>query len=62
MSERITFRPGNLAGPLAAYCGQHGLTPSEVLRVALARLLRVDVPVMPEGNPAFRKKQKRRRK
>ena len=48
---RITFRLGPLAGPMAAYCEKHGTTPSEAIRLALSRLLRVDAPEMTPGNP-----------
>jgi hypothetical protein len=51
MNDRITFRLGPLAGPLAAYCEKHGTTPSDVIRTALAKMLRVKVPKMPPGNP-----------
>jgi hypothetical protein len=52
-SDRITFRLGPLAGPLAAYCEKHGTTPSEAIRLALSRLLRVEAPDMSPGNPAI---------
>jgi hypothetical protein len=52
-SDRITFRLGPLAGPLAAYCEKHRTTPSDAIRVALAKMLRVKVPKMPPGNPAI---------
>ena len=51
MNDRITFRLGPLAGPLAAYCEQHGTTPSDVIRAALAKRLGVNAPEMPQGNP-----------
>jgi hypothetical protein len=51
MSDRITFRLGPLTGPLAAYCEKHGTTPSDAIRLALSRLLRVDTPEMTPGNP-----------
>ena len=35
MNDRITFRLGPLAGPLAVYCEKHGTTPSDVIRAAL---------------------------
>ena len=50
-NQRITFRLGPLAGPMAAYCQKHGTTPSEVIRLALSRLLRVEAPEMTPGNP-----------
>jgi hypothetical protein len=49
--DRITFRLGPLAGPMAEYCKKHGVTPSEAIRMALANMLRVKVPKMPPGNP-----------
>ena len=51
MNDKITFRPGTLASPLLAYCQRHGCTPSEAIRKAVARLLHVDAPEMPQGNP-----------
>jgi hypothetical protein len=53
MNDRITFRLGPLAGPMADYCKKHGVTPSEATRLALAKMLRVKVPEMPPGNPAI---------
>jgi hypothetical protein len=53
MTDRTTFRLGSLAGPLATYCEKHGTTPSDVIRMALAKMLRVKVPKMPPGNPAI---------
>jgi hypothetical protein len=61
VSDRITFRPGPLAAPLAAYCERHGTTPSEAARTAIAKMLGVAPPEMPEGNPFFRKKKRRRK-
>jgi hypothetical protein len=51
MNDRVTFRLGSLAEPLAAYCKKHGTTPSDAIRLALSRLLRVDAPEMTPGNP-----------
>jgi hypothetical protein len=51
MNDRITFRLGSLAGPMAAYCQKHGTTPSDAIRLALSRLLRVEAPEMTPGNP-----------
>lgn len=51
--DRITFRLGPLAGPMAAYCEKHGCTPSEAIRKAVARLLHVEAPEMPQGNPGI---------
>jgi hypothetical protein len=53
MSDRITFRLGPLAGPMADYCKKHSTTPSEAIRLALSRLLRVEAPEMSPGNPAI---------
>ncbi len=53
MNDRITFRLGSLAEPLAAYCQKHGTTPSDAIRLAVAKLLRVAAPEMPMGNPAI---------
>jgi hypothetical protein len=53
MSDRITFRLGPLAGPMADYCKKHSITPSEATRLAVAKLLRVAAPEMPMGNPAI---------
>lgn len=53
MNDKITFRPGTLAAPLLAYCEQHGCTPSEAIRKAVARLLHVEAPEMPQGNPGI---------
>jgi hypothetical protein len=71
-ADRITFRLGPLAGPLADYCDKHGTTPSDAIRLALSRLLRVDAPEMTPGNPdigdqaeagaAARWKKRKRRK
>lgn len=53
MNDRITFRLGPLAGPMAAYCEKHCTTPSDAIRLALSRLLRVEAPEMPPGNPSI---------
>jgi hypothetical protein len=53
MNDRITLRLGPLAGPLSAFCEKHGTTPSEAIRLAVSRLLRVEAPQMPPGNPAI---------
>ena len=51
MKHKITFIIGPLAGPMAAYCEKHGTTPSEAIRLALSRMLRVEAPEMTPGNP-----------
>jgi hypothetical protein len=48
---RITFVVGPLAKPLAEWCEKHGATPSQAIRLALSRLLRVEAPEMTPGNP-----------
>lgn len=53
MNDRVTLRLGPLAGPMAAYCEKHGTTPSQAIRLALSRLLRVEAPEMLPGNPAI---------
>lgn len=53
MNDRITFRLGSLIKPLATYCERHGTTPSDAIRLALSRLLRVEAPDMTPGNPAI---------
>jgi hypothetical protein len=53
MNDRVTFRLGSLAEPLTAYCEKNGTTPSDVIRLAVAKLLRVAAPDMPPGNPAI---------
>lgn len=40
MNDRMTFRLGPLAGPLAAYCEKHGTTPSDAIRLADVRVAR----------------------
>lgn len=42
--DRITFRLGELAGPLAIRCQTTGERPSDVVRLALARELGQPVP------------------
>jgi hypothetical protein len=69
---RITFVVGPLAEPLSQWCEAHGCTPSEAIRKAVARLLHVEEPEMPQGNPdiaeqaaagaAARWKKRKRRK
>lgn len=51
MNDRITFRPGNLAGPLAAWCDANNATPSDAIRLALSQLLGIEVPKVVMGRP-----------
>ena len=69
MTDPMSLRLGELAGPLLARCDRTGETPSEVCRLALAKELRVEAPAM-DGrrehiarvNSAKRAKKKRGRK
>jgi hypothetical protein len=49
--ERITFRPGVLAGPLSLWCDEHNVSPSDAIRIAIATMLGVDSPEVPMGRP-----------
>jgi len=49
LPEKISFRPGKLAGALARWCKANEQTPSEAIRVALAAMLNVEPPAM-DGN------------
>lgn len=49
--KKISFRAGPLWGPLLDWCDKHQKTPSDACRIALAKMLKEDVPEMPEGNP-----------
>lgn len=70
--QKITFRLGDLAGPLGEYCDARGVTPSDAVRLAVAKMLGVKPPEMIPGNPdigeqaqagaAARWKPKRRRR
>jgi hypothetical protein len=67
MTDRITFRLGSLAAPLAAYCEKHETTPSEAARLAIAKMLRVEPPAMEGHVEAIRrvnaaKRTRKRRK
>jgi len=46
MTDPMSLRLGDLAGPLLARCDRTGETPSEVCRLALAKELCVEQPVM----------------
>lgn len=58
MTDRITFRPGPLAGALGKRLSLTGETHSQYIRRIVAADLGVTVPDMPEGNPAFREAKK----
>ena len=46
-SDRLTIRIGPLAGPLAAYCEQHEISASQLVRRLLAERLGVEEPKLP---------------
>ena len=46
-SDRLTIRLGPLAGPLAAYCEQHEISASQLVRRLLAERLGVEEPKLP---------------
>ena len=48
---KISFRPGTLAGPMAAKLAETFETPSEYLRRLVASDCGVECPKMKEGNP-----------
>lgn len=51
--DRITFRPGALAGPMAAKLAATGEGPSEYVRRLIAADCDVEPPEMVVGNPAL---------
>jgi hypothetical protein len=56
MKDPISLRLGPLAGPLLLRCESTGETPSDVLRLALAKELGLDAPEMPQGFAAMNPK------
>ena len=44
--DKITFRTGELAKRVAKYCNQHGITPGELGRIALAKFFKVEPPIL----------------
>jgi len=54
LPEKISFRPGDLAGPMAERIDATQETPSEYLRRVVAADLGVDAPAM-RGNVAYLK-------
>lgn len=56
MKDPISLRLGPLAGPLLLRCESTGETPSDVLRLALAKELGLEAPVMPQGFAAMPEK------
>lgn len=55
--EKLTVRLGALREPLAAYCAEHDLAPSQAVREAVAAMLGEDEPDMKPGNPTFVKRR-----
>jgi hypothetical protein len=64
MKDPMSLRLGPLAGPLLLRCESTGETPSDVLRLALAKELGCDAPAMPQGfaamNPATAAKARKK--
>jgi hypothetical protein len=53
VNDRITIRLGDLSFPLAKWCAAYRCSPSEAIRAAVAKMLRVEAPEMPQGNPGI---------
>lgn len=53
MKDPMSLRLGPLARPLLERCEKTGETPSDVLRIALARELGLSAPEMPQGFAAM---------
>lgn len=53
MKDPMSLRLGDLAEPLLKRCKKTGETPSDVLRLALAKELGVEVPAMAQGFAAM---------
>lgn len=53
LPDRISFRPGNLAGPMELKLAATSETPSEYIRRLIASDCGVDAPEMPVGNPTM---------
>lgn len=56
MKDPMSLRLGPLAGPLLQRCEKTGETPSDVLRIALAKELGISAPEMPQGFAAMSEK------
>lgn len=56
MKDPMSLRLGPLAGPLLRRCDSTGETPSDVLRLALAKELGLEAPAMPQGFAAMNPK------
>ena len=46
MRQKLTVDLGPLLAPLKTYCDRRSLQPSDAVRRAVARMLRMDVPEM----------------
>jgi len=57
MKDPMSLRLGPLAGPLLKRCERTGETPSDVLRIALAKELGTDAPEMLQGFAAMSPKK-----
>lgn len=53
LPDRITFRPGSLAGPMGKRLAETGQGPSEYVRGLIAADCGVEPPEMPVGNPTL---------
>lgn len=60
--DRITFRPGPLAGALGKRLDLTGETPSEYIRRLIADELGVEAPAMLEGQPGHKPRTKKGKK
>lgn len=56
MKDPMSLRLGPLAGLLLKRCERTGETPSDVLRIALAKELGTDAPAMAQGFAGMPKK------
>ena len=50
-SKTVTIRLGKLSQPLEAYAKSKKQTQSEVARLAISKLLKVENPIVEIGNP-----------
>lgn len=57
--KSLTVRLGTLAAPLARACKKRKITPSELIRIAIAKELDEPVPEMKAGNPKAGKQAKK---
>ena len=53
LPDRVTFRLGELKGPLQELLAETGQTPSDFMREILAEALGEKAPEMKPGNPAI---------